>query len=92
MSGKCLVRQQYLDDGKFILRGATVCLPSGQVIYYSAGGDCQKLQVDKIIRDTKQTNMFGDVFSEEDLAATPIEEVQSYLEALKERKRVSVMI
>ncbi|KAE9403171.1 hypothetical protein BT96DRAFT_936697 [Gymnopus androsaceus JB14] len=92
LSGRCLVRQKYLDEGKIILKGLKVCLPNGQAIYYSTGGDCQKLQVDKQSRDTQQTNMFGDVFSEEDLAATPIEEVQAYLEALKERKRVTVMI
>lgn len=48
--------------------------------------------MDRIGKDTKQSNVFGEVFSEEDLASTPMEEVQAYLEALKERRRMTVMI
>lgn len=92
MSGRCLCRQKYIDEGKIILRGSKVCLPNGQSIFYSVGGDCQKLQVDKIIRETQQSNMYGEVLSAEDLASTPLEEVQAYLEALKERKKITVMI
>ena len=86
------MRQKYLDEGKIILRGTAVCLPSGQQVYYSQGRECQKVQVDQAIKDTKQSNVFRELISEEDLAATPIEEVEAYLSALKERKRVQDLI
>ena len=89
MSGRCLVRQRYIDEGKIILRGSTVCLPNGQSIYYSQGKDFQKIQVDKAMKDTQQNNM---LLTEEDFAGTPVEEVEAYLATLKERKRMSQLI
>lgn len=53
-SGRCLVRQKYIDEGKIILRGCTVCLPNGQSIYHSQGKNFQKIQVDKAMKDTQQ--------------------------------------
>ncbi|KAF5369722.1 hypothetical protein D9757_011997 [Collybiopsis confluens] len=92
LSGRCMVRQKYLDEGKIILRGTNVCMPSGQVVYYTTGKDCQKMQVDQAIRDTKQSNLLREVLSEEDLASTPLEELEAYVVALKERKRMTSLI
>ena len=39
-----------------------------------------------------QSNVFREFISEEDLADTPIEEVQAYLEALKERRKMTMLI
>jgi hypothetical protein len=92
LSGRCMVRQKYLEEGKIILRGTNVCLPSGQIVYYTAGRDCQKVQVDQAIRDTKQSNMLREMLSEDDLASTPLEELEAYVVALKERKRMTSLI
>ena len=90
MSGRCMVRQRYIDDGKIILKGSTVCLPNGQAIHYSQGKDFQMLQVDKISKGTAQTNLMK--LTEEDFAGTPIEEVQAYLETMRERNTISQML
>lgn len=89
MSGRCLVRQKYVDEGKIILRGSTVCLPSGQVIYYTPGKDFQKVQVDRAIKETTQSNLY---LTEEDFGGTPIEEVEAYLAKIGERKKMAQLI
>ena len=81
-----------MDEGKIILKGTTVCLPSGHSVYYTPGKDFQKVQVDQAIKEIKQSNLLREVITEDDLAATPMEEVEAYLASIKERNRMTELI